>query len=76
MVGLALRTATNPDSPPPDWNALVSRLVRRNTVRCWASLSAFADLLTAVALQRHVATVTHPQKGKSTTLSDARSEFI
>jgi len=43
--------AWQPDAPPADWLEIVHRWERLNTVRCWALVTAFACLLTALAMQ-------------------------
>jgi len=37
----------NPDAPPPQWRALVTRWETLDTVRTWAALAAFALFLAA-----------------------------
>jgi uncharacterized membrane protein len=39
------------DAPPANWKALVDRWERLNTVRTWTAMTAFACLLTSVALR-------------------------
>jgi uncharacterized membrane protein len=38
-------------SPPENWQALIDRWERLDTLRCWAAITAFIFFLTAMALQ-------------------------
>lgn len=40
----------NPDAPPQNWQAMVSRWEQLDTVRCWLAISAFVLFLAAIAL--------------------------
>lgn len=40
-----------PDAPPANWRTEVDRWERLNTIRCWASIGAFALLLISAAVR-------------------------